>query len=78
MIQINPKKLTPTPQIHGFVEAYVLDYHNVSSLPTNDPYYRFDTKRTELGELLYRIKYKQNHKEKDQFLALCKLVEITK
>ena len=37
---------------------YVLDYHTVSSTPTGDPYYRFDTKRTELGELLFQLKYR--------------------
>jgi len=47
-------KLPPTP----WVEGYVLDYHTVSSMPTGDPYYRFDTKRTELGELLFRLKYR--------------------
>lgn len=40
-----------------WVEGYVLDYHTVSSTPTGDPYYRFDTKRTALGELLYKMKY---------------------
>lgn len=48
-------KLPPTP----WVEGYVLDYHTVSSTPTGDPYYRFDTKRTELGELLFRLKYRE-------------------
>jgi len=47
-------KLPPKP----WVEGYVLDYHTVSSTPTGDPYYRFDTKRTELGELLFRVKYR--------------------
>lgn len=42
-----------------WVEGYVLDYHTISSTPTGDPYYRFDTKRTELGELLFRLKYRQ-------------------
>jgi predicted amidophosphoribosyltransferase len=36
----------------------VLDYHTISSTPTGDPYYRFDTKRTELGESLFRMKYR--------------------
>lgn len=36
----------------------MLDYHTVSSTPTGDPYYRFDTKRTELGELLFQLKYR--------------------
>ena len=41
-----------------WTEGYVLDYHTVSSTPTGDPYYRFDTKRTDLGELLFRLKYR--------------------
>lgn len=53
-VKIKPMKLPPTP----WVEGYVLDYHTVSSTPTGDPYYRFDTKRTELGELLFRLKYR--------------------
>jgi len=54
VIKFNPMKLAPTP----WVEGYVLDYHTISSTPTGDPYYRFDTKRTELGELLFRLKYR--------------------
>jgi competence protein ComFC len=53
IVKINPMKL-PGP----WTDGYVLDYHSVSSTPTEDPYYRFDTKRTELGELLYRLKYR--------------------
>ncbi len=54
VVKFNPMKLAPTP----WVEGYVLDYHTISSTPTGDPYYRFDTKRTELGELLFRLKYR--------------------
>ena len=54
VVNTNPMKLPPRP----WVEGYVLDYHTVSSTPTGDPYYRFDTKRTELGELLFRLKYR--------------------
>jgi predicted amidophosphoribosyltransferase len=53
-VNIKPMKLPPNP----WVEGYVLDYHTISSTPTGDPYYRFDTKRTELGELLFRLKYR--------------------
>lgn len=53
-VKTKPMKLAPTP----WVEGYVLDYHTVSSTPTGDPYYRFDTKRTELGELLFQYKYR--------------------
>ncbi len=53
--KISPMKLPATP----WVDGYVLDYHTVSSTPTGDPYYRIDTKRTELGELLFRLKYRE-------------------
>lgn len=54
-VKIKPVRLPRTP----WADGYVLDYHTVSSTPTGDPYYRFDTKRTELGELLYRLKYRK-------------------
>src|SRR5205814_2408926 len=53
-VNISPIRLPPNPWVDGFV----LDRHTVSSTPTDDPYYRWDTKRTELGELLYRFKYR--------------------
>ncbi len=54
IVNTNPMKLPPRP----WVEGLVLDYHTVSSTPTGDPYYRFDTKRTQLGELLFQLKYR--------------------
>lgn len=54
VVPVKPMKLPPKP----WVEGYVLDYHTVSSTPTGDPYYRFDTKRTELGERLFQLKYR--------------------
>jgi len=54
VVKISPMKLSALP----WVDGYVLDYHTVSSTPTGGPYYRFDTKRTELGELLFRLKYR--------------------
>lgn len=54
ILPIKPMKLPPKP----WVEGYVLDYHTVSSTPTGDPYYRFDTKRTELGERVFQLKYR--------------------
>src|SRR3990170_1463560 len=54
-LNINPMKL-PGP----WVEGYVLDFHSISSTPTGDPYYRFDTKYTELGDRLYRFKYRSD------------------
>jgi len=49
-------------QIRGnWTEGYVLDYHTVSSEYRGDDEYGhpvFETERTELGDLLYRLKYK--------------------
>ena len=50
---INPMKLKGP-----WIDGYVLDFHSISSTPTGDPYHPFDTKRTELGELVYRLKYR--------------------
>lgn len=58
MVKINPT------QIQGrWREGYALDYHIVSSLYLGDDEYghpQFETKRTELGELLYRLKYQSD------------------
>jgi competence protein ComFC len=58
-VKIKPMKLAPSP----WVDGWVLDYHTISSTPTGDPYFRFDTKRTELGELLFRLKYRAGGSE---------------
>ncbi len=55
VVEINPMKL-PGP----WVEGYVLDFHSISSTPTGDPYYRFDTKYTELGHRVYGFKYRSD------------------
>jgi predicted amidophosphoribosyltransferase len=52
VVKTNPMRLSG-PWGAGFV----LDYHSVSATPTGDPYHPFDIKRTDLGELLYRLKY---------------------
>jgi len=47
-------------RIHGpWDDGFSLDRHTVSSTPTGDPY-RWDTKRTELGQLVYELKYGNN------------------
>lgn len=58
MVKINPMKIPG-----GWRQGYVLDYHTLGSdfLGYDDlgrP--QFDTKRTELGEILYRLKYKSD------------------
>ena len=55
-------------------EGYVLDYHTKSSDFVGYDEYghpRFDTVRTEVGELLYRLKYRGNRD------ALAELVSVT-
>lgn len=68
MVNIRPM------QIPGRWRAgYVLDYHTVSSTYLGDDEYghaMFDTKRSEVGELLYRLKYRSDKS------ALGELVEI--
>ena len=54
MSETSPMRLITGPWNDG----YVLDFHSISSTPTGDPYHPFETKRTELGELLYRLKYR--------------------
>lgn len=58
MININPRK------IYGnWFEGYVLDLHSISSIFLGCDEFGhevFDTKRSELGELLYRLKYRQD------------------
>jgi competence protein ComFC len=56
MIKISPK------QIKGkWTSGYALDFHTLSSEHIGDDEYgrpQFDTKRSDIGELLYRLKYK--------------------
>lgn len=56
MAVINPRRIPG-----NWRQGYVLDYHTLSSeFLGYDEYGRpqFETKRTEIGELLYRLKYK--------------------
>lgn len=55
-------------------EGYTLDRHTLYSVPLGENEYghmSFDTKRTELGELLYRMKYNGNS---DTSLEILKLI----
>ena len=52
-LRINPQ------EIHGNWRAgYALDFHTVSSSPL--PSGKFDTKRTEIGELVFQVKYRHD------------------
>jgi len=58
MVEIHPK------QISGdWVEGFALDFHTLRSEYIGDDEYghpQFDTIRSEIGELLYRLKYKED------------------
>jgi competence protein ComFC len=56
-VRINAMKLAGP-----WTDGWVLDYHSISSVPTSDPYYPYDTKRTELGDMLFRLKYRGGSK----------------
>jgi len=64
MVNIRPM------QIPGRWRAgYVLDYHTLSSTYLGDDEYghaMFDTKRSEVGELLYRLKYRSDKSALDE------------
>ena len=51
VVKISPMKITGP-----WTDGRVLDFHTVSSTWTGDPY-RYDTKRTELGDRVYGLKY---------------------
>ena len=55
MVQINPRQI-----IGKWREGYALDLHTLSSVPIGHNEFghmQFDTKRSDIGELLYRLKY---------------------
>jgi len=58
MVQINPKRISG-----NWTEGFALDFHSLSSEYIGDDEYgrpQFDTTRSEIGELLYRLKYKED------------------
>ena len=58
MIEISPKEIK-----RKWDTGFALDFHTISSVYMGDDEYghpQFDTKRTEIGELLYRLKYGQD------------------
>lgn len=66
MINVNPIQLPG-----NWVEGYALDIHTISSILVGYDefgYEVFDTKRSEIGELLYRLKYKSDKTTIDAIL----------
>jgi predicted amidophosphoribosyltransferase len=67
MAAVNPKKITGK-----WISSYALDIHTISSvhLGVNESGYDvFDTKRSELGELLYRLKYSADKSAADEIVT---------
>ena len=48
----------PMKMAGPWASGTVLDYHSVSATPTGDPYHPFEMKYTELGNRLFRFKYR--------------------
>ena len=68
MLKINPIKL-----VGEWEAGYALDYHTLSSEYLGDDEYghpQFETARSEVGELLYRLKYRSER-------ALVKVLSLT-
>ncbi|RPI78091.1 MAG: ComF family protein [Desulfobacteraceae bacterium] len=68
MVNINPIKLTG-----NWVEGYALDIHTISSeFLGHDEFGHevFDTKRSEMGELLYRLKYQSDKSPLKEILSV--------
>jgi competence protein ComFC len=53
-------KTSPMRILGRWNEAFALDYHSIRSVPTGDLFRRFDTLRTDLGERLFRLKYRKD------------------
>jgi len=56
-------------------KGYILDFHVLSSTPIGENIYghmEFDTVRTELGELIYQLKYRGRYENVDKILELIK------
>lgn len=59
MVEIHPMRIPGR-----WEEGFVLDYHTVSSIYLGDDLYGrpvFDTTRTEIGELLFRLKFRSDN-----------------
>jgi predicted amidophosphoribosyltransferase len=67
MVEINPKRITGC-----WTEGFALDFHTLSSEYIGDDEYghpQFDTKRSEIGELLYRLKYRKDNSVLDDIIT---------
>jgi len=61
--EVSVASIGPIRIVGRWQEGYALDYHVLSSVYIGDDEFghaQFDTKRSELGELLYRLKYRSD------------------
>jgi predicted amidophosphoribosyltransferase len=68
MINIKPSRIPGR-----WREGFALDYHTVGSTYLGDDEFGhpiFDTQRTELGELLYRLKYRSDNSVVDEIVLI--------
>lgn len=66
MIQIHLKKLKG-----NWAEGYALDQHVISSIPLGENEYghmQFDNERSEIGEIVYNLKYQSNTEKLEELL----------
>lgn len=62
----NKMKINPIKLIGEWDEGYALDRHTISSIPLGEDVYghmQFETRRSELGELVYGLKYKGKYND---------------
>ena len=67
MVEINPKRIAG-----DWTEGFALDFHTLSSEHIGDDEYghpQFDTKRSEIGELLYKLKYREDKSVLDDLVT---------
>ncbi|HUU28049.1 MAG TPA: ComF family protein [archaeon] len=67
MVKIHPKQISG-----NWREGFALDLHTISSEYIGDDEYghpKFDTKYSEMGELLYRLKYKKDESVLDDIIT---------
>lgn len=68
MVIINPHKV-----LGNWFQGYTLDFHTISSIFLGYDEFGhevFDTKRSDLGELLYKLKYKQDKIVLDDIIGI--------
>ncbi|UZT07753.1 MULTISPECIES: ComF family protein [Clostridium] len=66
-------KINPLELRGNWTKGYALDYHTISSEYLGEDEYghaQFDTRRSDIGELLYQFKYKNNYSKLNEIIEL--------